>query len=248
MTKRICLSAVICIGSIYNSFGQQSWGGGVDSEPLHFGFTFQYVASEFKILKTADWMGPFKDPYNGLPMINSKLRSLSSPVSPGFGLGFVSDLRLGKQANLRFTPGLVFADRIVSYEYENTSYSVDKKVQSTLVDLPVGFKLKSDRQKNFRAYLIGGAKYSLDVGSKKKTDDIALAPEAKYLKNSKNTLWYEAGIGLDLYFEFFKLSPEIKFAQSMRSVLNDTDRTENPYTAPIDKLFIRNFQFSLYFE
>lgn len=253
MTKRICLSAVICICSIYNSFGQQNWGGGVDSESLHFGFTFQYVASEFKILKTADWKGPFNDPYD-LRMINSKLLSLSSPVLPGFGLGFVSDLRLGKYANLRFTPGLVFADRIVRYEYENTSDPVDRvdrvdrKVQSTFVDLPVGFKLKSDRQKNFRAYLIGGAKYSLDIGSKKKTDDIGLPSDAKYLKNSKNTLWYEAGIGLDLYFEFFKLSPEIKFAQSMRSVLNDTDRTENPYTAPIDKLFIRNFQFSLYFE
>jgi hypothetical protein len=34
----------------------------------------------------------------------------------------------------------------------------------------------------------------------------------------------------------------------MKSVLRDDDRLENPYTAPIDKLFIRNFQFSLYFE
>ena len=96
--------------------------------------------------------------------------------------------------------------------------------------------------------MIAGAKYSVDITSKKKTDDLALSPEAKYLKNNKNTLWYEAGVGFDLYFEFFKMSPEIKFAQSMKSALRDHDRLENPYTAPIDKLFIRNFQFSLYFE
>lgn len=246
--KHLCLSAIIFLCSFHNLFAQQNWGGGVDNETLHFGFTFQYVASEYKILKRVDWKGPFMDPYDGSPMINSELQSLSSPVSPGFGLGFVSDFRLGNNADLRFTPGLVFADRLVNYEYADPSYSVQKKVQTTLIDLPLGFKLKSDRQKNFRAYFIGGAKYSLDIASKKKTDDMALAPEAKFLKNKKNTLWYEAGIGIDLYFEFFKLSPEIKFAQSMKSVLNDKDRAENPFTAPIDKLFIRNFQFSFYFE
>ena len=247
--KRFFLSGILFILiTAQNSFGQENWGGGVDAEKLHFGFTFQYVASEFKILKTSNWRGPFIDPFTGFPMIDSKMMSLSSPVTPGFGLGFVSDLRLGDNANLRFTPGMVFADRTVNYEYENATFNTQKKVQATLVDIPLGIKLKSDRQKNFRAYVIAGAKYSVDIVSKKKTDDLALSPEAKYLKNNKNTLWYEAGFGLDIYFEFFKMSPEIKFAQSTKSVLRDFDRPENPYTAPIDKLFIRNIQFSLYFE
>ncbi|WP_276363909.1 outer membrane beta-barrel protein [Daejeonella sp. H1SJ63] len=247
--KGFFLSGILCVLlTAQNSFGQENWGGGVDGEQLHFGFTFQYVASEFKILKTSKWKGTFIDPFNGLPMIDSEMKSLSSPVTPGFGLGFVSDLRLGDNANLRFTPGMVFADRIVNYEYENAIFNTQKRVQATLVDLPLGIKLKSDRQKNFRAYVIAGAKYSVDIVSKKKTDDLALSPEAKYLKNNKNTIWYEAGFGLDIYFEFFKMSPEIKFAQSAKSVLRDFDRPENPYTAPIDKLFIRNLQFSLYFE
>lgn len=250
MTKRFYLIAFISVFISLSSFGQGNWGGGVDNETLHFGFTFQYVASEYKILKRADWKGPFPDPggSSGSFLINDEFQSISSPVSPGFGLGFVSDLRLGNNADLRFTPGLVFADRLVNYEFTNPSNSVQKKVQTTLVDFPLGFKLKSDRRKNFRAYLIGGAKYSVDIVSKKKREDVALAPEAKYLKNTKSTVWYEAGIGLDLYFEFFKLSPEIKFAQSIKSVLKGNDRAENPFTAPIDKLFIRNFQFSLYFE
>lgn len=247
--KRLFLSGILFILiTAQNSFGQEKWGGGVDGEQLHFGFTFQYIASEFKILKTSNWREKFPDPYSGFPMVDSKLISLSSPVTPGFGLGFVSDYRLGDNANLRFTPGMVFADRVVNYEYENSTFNTQKKVLATLVDLPLGIKLKSDRQRNFRAYVIAGAKYSVDIVSKKKTDDIALSPEAKYLKNIKNTLWYEAGFGLDIYFEFFKMSPEIKFAQSAKSVLRDFDRPENPYTAPIDKLFIRNLQFSLYFE
>ena len=246
--KKSILLFLFSIFSINRLSAQESWGGGVDGLQLHFGFTFQYVASEFKILKLAEWKGPFNDPYNGLPMINSEMRSLTSPVIAGFGLGFVSDYRLGDNANLRFTPAMVFADRIINYEFNNPTFNTQRKVQSTLFDLPVGIKLKSDRRRNFRAYMIAGMRYSIDVTSKNKSDDIALSPEAKFLKNNKNTLWYEAGVGFDLYFEWFKMSPEIKFAQSTKSVLRDEDRLENPYTAPIDKLFIRNLQFSLYFE
>lgn len=248
MRKRLFVIILLSVFVSENSFSQQSWGGGVDGESIHFGFKFQYVASEFKIQKTAGWKGPLIDLSTNIPIINSQLKSLSSPVTPGFALGFVSDFRLGENSNIRFTPGLVFSDIIASYEYDEPSFSVEKKVQSTFVDLPLGFKLKSDRIKNFRAYIIGGAKYSIDIVSKKKKDDVTLSPEAKYLKNVPNALWYEAGVGLDLYFEWFKLSPEIKFAQTAKSILKDNDRLENPYTAPIDKLFLRNFQFSLYFE
>jgi len=246
--KKLLLLSFLFLFILNRSIAQENWGGGVDSEQLHFGFKFQYVASEFKIQKVDNWKGPFIDPFNGLPMIDSQLRSLSSPVTPGFGLGFVSDYRLGKNANLRFTPGMVFTDAIVNYEFEDPSLSVQRKVQGTLIDLPLGIKIKSDRRKNFRAYVIGGARYSIDIVSKKKKDDIALSPEAKYLKSLKNTVWYEAGLGFDLYFEFFKMSPELKFSQSRRSVLKDNDRLENPYTAPINRLFVRNIQFSLYFE
>ncbi|NQV74865.1 MAG: outer membrane beta-barrel protein [Bacteroidetes bacterium] len=246
--KKLLLLCLLSFFSFNSSIAQNNWGGGVDDEQLHFGFKFQYISSEYKIQKVENWKGPFIDPFNGLPMINSQLRSLSSPVTPGFGLGFVSDFRLGNNANLRFAPGMVFADVIVNYEFENPSLSMQRIVQGTLIDLPLGIKLKSDRRKNFRAYVIGGAKYSIDIISKNKTDDTALSPDVKYLKSLKNMVWYEAGVGFDLYFEFFKLSPEIKFSQSRRSVLKDSDRLENPYTAPIDKLFFRNIQFSLFFE
>jgi len=225
---------------------QEAYGGGVDLQTVNFGFHFKYVSSEFKIQKLSEWRGPFPDVVN--PLIGSPLVSLSSPPTQGFGLGFVSDLKLGTNANLRFTPGMIFSDAIVDYEFEDQSFSTQRIVQGTMIDLPLGIKLKSNRRRNFRAYVIGGAKYSMDIISKKKRDDSNLIAEAKFLKNTKNNLWYEAGIGFDLYFEFFKMSPEIKFSQTRRSVLLDSDRLLNPYVAPIDKLFIRNIQFSLFFE
>lgn len=236
----------------------QNWGGGVDSEPLHFGFTFQYISSEFKILKKPDWRKPFYDPTDN-SLVTDSLAAISSRPTPGFGLGFVSDLALGKNVNLRFTPALVFTDRQLTYEYMkplasgpfpgdesiSSPNSLIRKVQATMVDLPIGFKLKTDRLMNFRAYLIGGLKYSVDIVSKKKTNDIDFAYIDKLVKNKRSILAYEAGLGCDFYFEFFKLSSELKLSNSFNSVLNSD---YNPYSQPLEKLFLRNLQFSLYFE
>ena len=245
MKMRSFLFLLLAVLFATNSFAQQNWGGGVDNETLHFGFKFQYVSAEYKILKTENWKEPLEDPDDGIAYIPSPLTSISSPVSQGFALGFVSDYKLTENTNIRFTPGLVFSDVLANYEFVDPAHNVQKKVQATFVDLPLGFKLKSNRQNNYRAYLIAGVKYSIIVSKKDDSGDFGAA---KFLKTVPNSLWYEAGLGLDIYFEWFKLSPEIKFAQTTKSVLLDKDRAENPYTSPIDKMFLRNFQFSLFFE
>lgn len=243
MTKRFTFLVLLIVISSSAGFAQKNWGGGVDDEPLHFGFTFQYVSAEYKIMKKERWRDVVEPPAG--EDTKPALYSMSSPVSPGFGLGFVSNYRMGNNADVRFTPALVFSDRLIDYEYASAADFKQQKIQSTLIDFPLGVKVKSDRRKNFRAYFLAGAKYSIDIVSKKKTNDAGNIFTEKFVKNKRNILWYEAGIGLDLYFEFFKLSPEIKLANSVQSVLQPED---HPYSAPIDKLFLRNLQFSLYFE
>ena len=229
-----------------SAFAQGNWGGGVDNDDLHFGFTFQYVSSEFKLVKTPNWRSPYEDPDNPGTYLTTPLRSISSPLSPGFAVGFVSDLRLGNHVNVRCTPGFVFADRYIDYEYDDPAQNTRKIVQSATVDVPLGFKIKSDRRRDFRAYILGGVKYSRDILSKKKLNDSDFGPYDKLVKIKRDILWYEAGVGFYLYLEFIKLSPEIKWVNSVGNVL---DRSQiNAYNTSLDKLFIRNLQFSLYFE
>jgi hypothetical protein len=232
---------------VNSSYAQENWGGGVDNENVHFGFGFQFLNTEFKVYKAPNWQIPFPDPDNGGAPLTSPLVSISSPMSSGFGLGFIADVRLGNHLNLRTTPALVFADRYIDYSYQNSADNTRKIVQTATVDLPLGFKLKSDRRRNFRAYILGGVKYSIDIISKKKLTDDDFGQLDKLVKTNRNILWYEAGIGFDFYFEFFKLSPEIKWSQSVNNVLAPAS-TPNAYTTPLEKLFARNFQFSLYFE
>lgn len=252
---KLFFTIIVCFLAA-QTFAQGSFGGGVDAEDIHFGFTFQYISSEYKIIKTPDWQEPYLDPERGFMPATDELRSIRSISTPGFGIGFVSNLMLHKNVDLRFTPTLVFTDRVVDYEFKNGknyeqqgTVSPDgftrRTVSAVMMEFPVGIKFKSERRNDFRAYVLGGMKYGINIASKKKEDDAINNAEFKFLKNNKNILSYEVGIGFDIYFEFFKLSPEIKISNSINSVLK---REDTPYANPIDKLYLRNFQFSLYFE
>lgn len=220
-----------------------AWGGGADQNDLSFGFTFSYVSSNFKIVKKPGWRSPFFDSGTNT-YITDSLNSISSNPMPGFAVGFITRYRLTDHLEVRATPSLVFADRGLTYTYANPSQNVTKQVQTTTVDFPFLLKLKSDRIGDFRAYMLGGVKYSAAIGSKLNSDADA-GPLGKMVKNTKGFGSYEAGIGCDIYFEFFKLSPEIKISNSMGNVLIPEN---HPYSSPISSLSLHTIMFSLYFE
>ncbi|MBP1638252.1 MAG: hypothetical protein H6Q18_1041, partial [Bacteroidetes bacterium] len=61
----------------------------------------------------------------------------------------------------------------------------------------------------------------------------------------------EAGVGCDLYFSFFKLSPELKFAVGLNNVLTPNamrDNTTFPETDAISKLTTRMITLSFNIE
>ena len=235
-----------------NAAKAQNWGGGIDDNTLHFGFTFQYISSEFKFLKKKDWTRPFydtQDEFSAPVKATDSLNALYSKTSPGFGIGLLVNLKVSEHSDLRFTPTLVFNDRLAYYDFSvnGAPATIERRVQATMVDLPISFKLKSDRRNNFRAYMIGGAKYSVDISSKKKTNDDPNSALEKFLKNKRGFFSAEAGLGMDLYFEYFKMSPEIKLSYSLNNILTDGGKP-SAFSQPIDKLMLRHVTFSLFFE
>lgn len=220
-----------------------AWGGGADQNDLSFGFSFSYVSNYFKINKKSNWRDPYFDPGVNRNITDS-LKSMSSKNASGFAVGFITRYRLTEHIEGRITPSLVFADRTITYTYPKTADDVTKQVQSTTVDFPLEIKLKSDRIDDFRAYILGGVKYSLAIGSKKNADS-GLDPLSKLVKNVGGFGSYEAGLGFDIYFEFFKLSPEIKISNSIGNVLVPEN---HPYSTPLSSLGLHTVTFSLLFE
>ncbi|HAL83576.1 MAG TPA: porin [Mucilaginibacter sp.] len=220
-----------------------AWGGGADQNDLSFGFSFTYISSNFKIVKKPGWRNRYFDPGVN-PYIADSLSSISSTPLPGFAIGFITRYRITDHLEARVTPALVFADRSLTYTYPTASADVTKSIQTTTVDFPISLTLKSDRIDNFRAYLMGGLKYSVAIG-KGNNDTADLNPLDQVPKNVAGFGSYEVGLGFDIYFEFFKLSPEIKLSNSIGNVLVSGD---NPYSTPISKLTLHTISFSLIFE
>ncbi|RYY35409.1 MAG: PorT family protein [Sphingobacteriaceae bacterium] len=218
-----------------------AWGGGADLTDFSFGFSFSYVTSYLKIDKQLNWQQPFPDVETG-GNLTPGLRGISLPNAPGFAVGLLARYTLTSHLEARTTPSIVFADRKLIYYYlDNTT--TEKQVNNTMIDLPVLLKLKSDRLGDLRGYLIGGVKLSGAVG--RKNDDAEKGLLDKMVKNKRMYASYEVGVGCDIYFEFFKMSPEVKLSNSIGNILV---RENHPYSTPLSGLGLHTIQFSLYFE
>jgi hypothetical protein len=220
-----------------------SWGGGADLKDISFGFGFQYISSDFKIFKTADWRTPYFDAGSNKNVTDS-LSSISSTGTQGFGVGFVARYRITDNLEIRTTPSLTFTDRTLVYQYINSTTAVNKQVNASLAEFPLSLKIKSDRIVDFRAYLLGGVKYSYGI-SKTAAQDPNLSPLDRVVVSQRGYASYEVGIGMDIYFEYFKFSPEFKISNSLGNVLTPNN---DPYSKPLEKLMLHSLVFTIYFE
>ncbi len=241
-TKYLLLISLFFCSSSLLAQRVPAWGGGGDLRDFGFGFTFSYVGSYYKIDKTPNWQTPFFDPVNNANVTNS-LTGIGSSYASGFGVGFLTRYRLTEHLEVRFAPSLIFADRVVNYTYVNQD-PIYKLVTNTSVDFPLALKLKSDRMDNLRVYLMGGLKLNQAISSKYNSD-VNLAPIDKIVKNLNRYNSYEVGLGCEIYFEFFKLSPEIKISNSFGNVMLHDN---SAFSSPIEKLGLHTVMFSLYFE
>ncbi|MBT4345289.1 MAG: PorT family protein [Flavobacteriales bacterium] len=201
-----------------------------DFQKIHFGFTLGINELNFNVKK------------NSNTITNDSLKTLYSKSQKGFNLGIVSNLRIGKYTDLRFVPALIFGERQLEYSFSDSLNTNEvKKIESTLIDFPIYIKYKSERYNNFRAFVIGGLKYSLDIASQSDIDDEG----QKLVKLKKNDLMGEVGFGLDFYLEYFKFSPQIKLSYGLINLLKSEDSV---YSNSINRLSTNGWMLSFTFE
>lgn len=134
----------------------------------------------------------------------------------GFHLGALADFRMGKSFNLRLMFTISFAYRSLNYVFTNPKIPTVAKMESTYLNLPLLLKYKSDLHVNWRYYLLAGPQYSYDLSSQKNTRRSVSEPIVALKPNSLN---YVLGFGWDIYYPYFKFSPEIKLVQSVNNML-----------------------------
>ena len=196
-----------------------------------FGFCLGIFTNNFKI-----------DPIEDLSTVPGYFGFTLNP-EPGYKIGIVTNFRLSEHWDFRYIPSFATSQRNIIFDVTDPNTgerrSVERDIQSSFVESPFELKFKSDRINNYRWYLLGGVKHSLDLASKKKVEDDNI------FKIENNDLAVEFGLGLDFYFEFFKFSPQIKTSFGVRN-LKVEDGTY--LVEGIDALYSRSILINFTFE
>ncbi|MDQ3109016.1 MAG: PorT family protein [Bacteroidota bacterium] len=206
-------------------------------DKIHFGFYLGVNRTNFVITNVNNWQAVAGD----------SLKTILSSPSTGFNIGIVSELRLQQYVTLRFTPAIAFGQRNIEYHFAGQdTFDIIKKVESTFLDFPLDFKIRSKRFGNFAAYMIGGAKYTLDLASQKDVNNTGLPVSQQVVKLARNDFAVEVGAGVDFFLPYFKFGIELKTSLGLRDML--IPDSSSILSTPIDKLNSRVFLISFTFE
>ena len=213
-----------------------------DEKSYNFGFSLGLNKMNFS-LKPVDDFSSLDYSLQNRHLFDSLYTVLPVPEY-GFNIGIISNLKLGKQWDLRFIPTLTFGDRIIEYTgmRNNELIRRTQRIESTFLDAPLHLMYKSVRMGNTRVYVIGGAKYSYDLASAEDQKDYE---EEILSRIKKNDFFYELGAGITQYFFYFKFSIEIKASFGVRDMIA---RENTIFSNSIEQLNSQIIMISLLFE
>ena len=198
-----------------------------DFKPMHYGFYLAGNISRYTLEHSQDFVQ------------KNEFSSINPKFGPGFTIGFVLNKRLTDFVDARLLPGVGFYSRSIEFVNGAGDSTGVQELGSTAIEFPLLFKFKSLRRGNVRMYFIGGAKASIDVGNKKK------ANESSGLVVNSEDFQVEYGVGLDMFYPFFKFAPELRFSHGL------TDRFapgSNPYSRNVQALRSHTITLYLNFE
>lgn len=206
-----------------------------DRQKVHFGFLLGYNKAGY------DFRNNFS---------NDTISILEVEPTPGFNIGLISVLHFNKNMKLKFMPNVAFQRRDVEYTFDERFLLVDnnkdltqtKPIESTIIEFPLLFKLRTNRIDNFAAALLIGGSYGIDIASQKNVVDLTV------LRANDQILSAEAGVGLDFFLQYFKLGLELKYAHGFNDLLISDAPSYSVYSSPIDYFKSRVWTFSITFE
>ena len=168
----------------------------------------------------------------------------------GFNVGVLGELRLGTYFAFRFAPTMYFGNRHLIFHnhtdrLENGEPVVQTQDMKTVyVGVPLDLQFCAPRLDNARPYVMAGLNPMINLSG----------GDNDYVKLKRYDVFFEIGLGCDVYLPFFKLRPELKFCYSLINSLDtkhpDRLRDENMkmYAKAVDSARSKMIVLSFYFE
>ena len=201
-----------------------------DERRIHYGFYLGLNQNDFKVnLRPSNY-----------PDANIEVKPTT-----GFNVGLIADLRLHKNINLRFEPGLVSNSKTIFFNHLQTERDSVREIGSTYLHLPIVLKFSSDRWNNIRPYVLAGVSYDHNFSSNEGNSDDNSSGE---FRMKTGNFMYELGVGIDIYLYYFKFSPSIRGVFAMNRELVDDNNPDSPWTSPINTFATRGIFINFAFE
>lgn len=232
-TKVIIVAALCCMTTL--AVGQRkTWvqknNPNYDERKITYGFLIGLHTTAYQMKYSDRFVTPqFDTAY-----------AVEAPWSPGFSLGFIVNYRLADLFDLRITPKVAFYEHRLKYLFTDDTPTQEQIVETTMVELPLLLKYKSERRGNIRMYMIGGVKPGIEASGKNRIENATSELEVK-----GGNLNLDFGFGFDMYYPLFKFSPEIRFSKGLMNIL---DNTSNQYGRPLDRLNTNTITIYLLFQ
>jgi len=201
-----------------------------DKRKIHYGFYLGLNDNDFK-----------------LNLRNSSVANADITVAPttGFNVGLIADLRLHKNINLRFEPGLISNSKRIYFNHLNRPQDSIREIGSTYLHIPLVLKFSTDKYRNIRPYVLGGISYDHNFSSNEANPDDNSS--GQFRMKSSNFM-YEVGLGVDIYLSFFKFSPSIRGVFAVNNEIVYDNDPNSQWTAPINFMGTRGIFLNFAFE
>ena len=182
---------------------------------------------------------------------NNDVDDIQVIKSVGFNVGLIGNIRINDYFDIRLEPGLVMSNRTLSFSgsyFEGLVYEekdLERELRSTYVHIPLLIKISTKRVDNIKPFIAGGISTALNLSSNQDNPDDNSQGVFRLVKNN---LYYELGIGVDIFLTWFKFTPSIRGVFSIKDEhIKDLD-LNSPWTRNIDQMQTRGFFINFTFQ
>lgn len=175
-------------------------------------------------------------------------KDIQTEKASGFNVGILGDLKLSNYFNLRLEPGLVYASRTLLFPEDsrfNNEGDLTREVNSTYIYIPLLLRFNTKRLNNVRPFVTFGVATAINLSSNEKNPDDNFGG---VFRTTRNNIFYDVGIGIDLYLFYFKFTPSIRGVLSIDNELVPDARANSPWTDNLSQIRSRGIFINFTFQ
>lgn len=206
---RIFCLAFICLVAGFSQGQAQRYGKHPkDFKPFNFGFQVGMHYASYNFTQSRGINDVIGRGFETKVLDNIELKN-----GPGIVIGMILNYNLSDKFSLRLYPGVSLEQRDFDYFFAGDPAPTRRRVTTAYGQIPLLIQYKTPYYKQYRLYLLAGPQFNIQPSNSKRVQD-----NLDLLKTESTDFGITLGIGLMLYGERVKLSPELKVFIGLRDV------------------------------